>query len=169
MITTAALERQARAGDGVAQFRMGYRLAVARRRPARWREAASWWRLAAAQHHIRAQFYLGTCYDFGQGVRRDKRRATQLYALAARAGHEVAQYNLGLCYRDGVGVPRSCSSKRLAQAMRTRSGTWVTAITADAGYAATSTRRLVGTIALRLRRAARKRHAPARKPARAMS
>lgn len=105
MITTAALARRAAAGDTDAAFRLGYRLAFSRSRSSRDpRRAVLEWRQAAGGGHVRAQFYLGTAYDFGHGVRRHSRLAMRWYATAARAGHPVAQYNLALGLRDGDGV-----------------------------------------------------------------
>jgi TPR repeat protein len=71
------------------------------------KQAFSMWKAAAEQGHVRARFYLGTCYDFGSGTRRNLKRAMFWYHQAAVANHDVAQYNLALGYRDGLGVPRS--------------------------------------------------------------
>jgi TPR repeat protein len=52
-----------------------------------------------------AQYNLGACYNFGQGVDVDKAKAAQLFRQAAEQGHDLAQFSLGLCYEDGRGVP----------------------------------------------------------------
>ena len=107
METTKALSKLADRGDPDAQFRLGYRFAFCRDRHRRdLGRAFALWRAAAEQGHVRAQFYLGTCYDFGDGTRRNVRRAMQWYRRAAVAGHETAQYNLAMGLRDGVGVKR---------------------------------------------------------------
>ena|SRR5882672_2129696 len=65
------------------------------------------WKAAAEQEHLRARFYLATCYYFGRGTRRNLKRAMFWYHQVALANHDVAQYNLALGYRDGLGVSRS--------------------------------------------------------------
>ena len=109
MITTKSLAKRAAEGDADAQFRMGYRLAFGRARKARpnWGRVAQYWRKAAEAGHVRAQFYLGTCYDDGHGVPQDLSKALLCYKKAARRGHDVAQYNIALAYFDGDGVRRS--------------------------------------------------------------
>jgi uncharacterized protein len=108
VVTTRALSKLAANGDSDAQFRLGYRFAFCKdKRRRNLKRAFSMWKAAAEQGHVRARFYLGTCYDFGSGIRRNARRATFWYRQAAMASHDVAQYNLALGYRDGLGVPRS--------------------------------------------------------------
>src|SRR4051812_28958861 len=108
METTKALSDLARRGDPDAQFRLGYRLTfcrdLGRRDPPK---AFALWKAAAGQGHVRARFYLATCYDLGRGTRKDARLAMHWYQQAAVAGHEVAQYNLAMGLRDGVGVKRN--------------------------------------------------------------
>ncbi len=108
MITTRLLAGIAAQGDPDAQFRLAYRLAFGRgsNRPD-WRKAAQYWRRAARSGHVRAQFYLGTCYEDGHGVRSNVSRAIQWYLKAAHQGHEVAQYNIAFSYLHGQGLRRS--------------------------------------------------------------
>jgi TPR repeat protein len=92
MITTYHLRQLAGEGDSDAQFRLAYRLAFGRRRvSSAWSRAARWWALAAAQGHPRAQFYLGTCYDQGRGVRKNLVKAMRLYRSAGDQGHVEGQ------------------------------------------------------------------------------
>lgn len=49
---------------------------------------------------------LGCLVFDGNGVRRDRVRASRLYRRAAELGNDRAHYLLGLCYRDGDGVRR---------------------------------------------------------------
>jgi TPR repeat protein len=49
-----------------------------------------WWRLAAAQGDLDAQYNLGVCYERGEGVEVDYEEAVKWYRIAARAGHEDA-------------------------------------------------------------------------------
>ncbi len=53
------------------------------------------WNVAANAGHTRAQFYLGTCFDFGKGVEKAISEAFLLYLKAADKGMMEAQYNIG--------------------------------------------------------------------------
>ncbi len=53
-----------------------------------------------------AQFNLGRCYFYGQGVAKDEVEAVKWYRKAADQGNARAQYTLGMCYRDGEGVAK---------------------------------------------------------------
>jgi TPR repeat protein len=66
-------------GDRDAQFRVAYRFAFCRKPEKRdWAKALAYWRLAAEQGHVRAQFYLGTCFDFGRGARVNRRNVVSM-------------------------------------------------------------------------------------------
>ena len=67
-------------------------------------EAANWYRKAAEQGVVGAQYNLGTMYVFGQGVAKDYAEAVKWFRKAADQGYVEAQYNLGVSYRDGQGV-----------------------------------------------------------------
>jgi TPR repeat protein len=69
-------------------------------------EAAKWYRLAAAQGHVRAQNQLGLLHDSGKGVVQDHAKAMTWYLLAAEQGSASAQFNLGLMHDQGQGVVR---------------------------------------------------------------
>src|SRR4051794_7619762 len=99
MITSGALRTQAVQGDRDAQFRLGYRLMFSRNRERQKpKEAITWWHLAAAKSHTRAQFYLGVSFDRGLGVEKNLKKAMFFYNKAAKKGHPEAQYNLALGY-----------------------------------------------------------------------
>ena len=72
-------------------------------------KAVKWYRLAAAQEHIKALLNLGMIYErgYGQGIRRDYREAVKWYRLAAERGSSGAQAHLGLMYLRGFGVSRN--------------------------------------------------------------
>ena len=70
-------------------------------------EAARYFTIAAEQGHKDAQFNLGVCYDFGQGVAQNYTEAVKWYRLAADQRHAKAQYNLGVCYAFGRGVAQN--------------------------------------------------------------
>ena len=61
-------------------------------------------RARARRGQAEAQFQLGVCYRFGQGVSKDEAEALKWYLKAAAQGHEKAQYNVGVCYDAGTGV-----------------------------------------------------------------
>jgi TPR repeat protein len=63
-------------------------------------------RARALLGQAQAQFDLGVCYRFGQGVPKNKAEAVKWYRRAAEQGYAKAQYNLGVSYDFGTGVPR---------------------------------------------------------------
>ena len=69
-------------------------------------EAARWYRKAARQGNLQAEFNLGALYDIGQGVPLDHAQAARWYRKAARRGIIDAQFNLGVMYEEGQGVAR---------------------------------------------------------------
>jgi len=50
-----------------------------------------------------AKTYLGLCYKFGIGVRKDVDRAFKLFCEASES-NDYAKYQCGVCYRDGIGT-----------------------------------------------------------------
>ena len=70
------------------------------------REAVRWYRLAADQGHVTAQFNLGVMHATGEGVPQDDREAVCWYRLAADQGDVDAQADLGFMYSTGRGVPQ---------------------------------------------------------------
>ena len=79
MQTTAHLTKLAKAGDADAQSMLATRLAFGGKSTERrdWRRIAKLWRAAAEAGHSSAQFYVGTCYDDGKGVRRNLAQAIE--------------------------------------------------------------------------------------------
>ncbi len=67
-------------------------------------EATKWFRKAAEQGDVMAQYNLGIMYDVGRGVTQDYAEAVKWYGKAADQGDAKAQYNLGLVYVKGQGV-----------------------------------------------------------------
>ena len=59
-------------------------------------EAVKWFRLAAAQGNVPAQYSLGMAYENGQGVQQDYHEALNWYRIAAANEDEWAQTRLGL-------------------------------------------------------------------------
>jgi uncharacterized protein len=66
----------------------------------------SWWRNAAEQGHVKAQFDLGILYENGQSAPRDYAAARSWYSRAAEQGDAAAQVNLGNMYGRGRSVPQ---------------------------------------------------------------
>ena len=52
--------------------------------------AVKWWKLAAKQGHVSAQFELGVSYANGQGVKQDNVYAHMWWNIAASSGHKGA-------------------------------------------------------------------------------
>ena len=59
----------------------------------------------ADQGEAEAQYDLGGCYFYGEGVPEDKAEAVNWYRKAAEQGHAPAQFYLAFCYEYGEGVP----------------------------------------------------------------
>ncbi len=62
---------------------------------------------AALKGHDDSQFYLGTMYRKGDGLKQDKAEALRWYRSAANDGHKIAQFNLGIMYYSGDGIPQN--------------------------------------------------------------
>ena len=69
-----------------------------------YREAVKWYWEAAEAGNADAQYELGCCYNYGQGVLNNYGEAVKWYRKAADQGNAFAQYSLGLCYTNGKGV-----------------------------------------------------------------
>ena len=69
-------------------------------------EAVKWYRKAADQGFVQAQYNLAAMYDSGQGVPQDYAEAAKWYRKAADRGFAQAQSYLGALYAKGQGVPR---------------------------------------------------------------
>lgn len=67
-------------------------------------EAVSWYKKAAEQGQVDAQYCLGFCYFYGDGVTQDDSQAVYWYEKAAEQGHTDAQFELGEMYENGDGV-----------------------------------------------------------------
>jgi len=69
-------------------------------------EAVRWYRLAADQGNVTAQFNVGVMFYNGTGVAQDYTEAMRWYRLAADQGHALAQYYLGLMFQHSLGVKK---------------------------------------------------------------
>lgn len=85
---------QAKAGDPVAQYKLGYDYFLGRGVPLDYVQAAIWWRKAADQGMPQAQNNLGVLYNAGKGVPQSYAEAYfwQNLAAARASGQQQAQF-----------------------------------------------------------------------------
>ena len=69
--------------------------------------ALTWFRKAAEQGAVIAEFSLGLMYYDGLGVKQDYIEALKWYRKAADRGNAQALYNLGVMYFNGQGVQKN--------------------------------------------------------------
>lgn len=67
-------------------------------------QAVEWYRKAAEEELVEAQYKLGVMCQNGMGGNQNDEEAIEWYRKAANQGHVIAQYNLGLMYQNGYGV-----------------------------------------------------------------
>ena len=72
--------------------------------PQDYKTAVKWYRLAAEQGYVDAQFSVGNAYGKGKGVPQDYKTAVKWHTLAAEQGYARSQSLLGLWYVLGHGV-----------------------------------------------------------------
>ncbi|MDR3728130.1 MAG: tetratricopeptide repeat protein [Terracidiphilus sp.] len=106
-----ALLSKASTGDAAAQVMVGegYAAGNGQARTAKqlaedYRQAAEWYRKAAAQGNIAGEMHLAALYRDGKGVARDMAQAAGWYRKAAEHGDATAQATLGVLYSMGQGV-----------------------------------------------------------------
>ena len=64
-------------------------------------------RKAAQQGFDKAQYKLGVCYYYGDGVEQNYEKAVEWYMKSANQGNSNAQNDLGYCYGKGYGVEQN--------------------------------------------------------------
>lgn len=69
--------------------------------------AAEWYRKSAEQGYAVAQYKLGRCYDYGDGIEHDCQKAVEWYRKSVEQGCAMAQCDLGNCYKHGRGVEKN--------------------------------------------------------------
>lgn len=95
---------KAERGDATNQFVLAiYHAAGAEKNSV---EAVKWFRKAAEQGHVKAQYHLATCYQMGEGIGKDRTEAVKWFRKAAENNHAEAQGHLGTCYYMGDGVEK---------------------------------------------------------------
>lgn len=64
-------------------------------------EAVGWYQKAALQGHSDAQYKLGLCYEYGDGIHADLEKAFYWFYQAAKKNHFYAYYKVGNFYERG--------------------------------------------------------------------
>jgi uncharacterized protein len=100
------LTQQAEQGVAEAQHNLGMRYVQGKGVPQDYKQAVTWFQLAAKQGVAEAQYNLGLMYDQGEGVPQDYKQAVTWFQLAAKQGHVKTQNHLGWMYANGEGVPQ---------------------------------------------------------------
>lgn len=102
-----ALARKAIGGAADAEHDLGTFYAIGMEgMPQSFERAAYWYRRAADQGVVNAQYNLGVLLERGLGVPQDSAAAVAQFRKAASKGHPDAQNALGVAYLNGAGVPR---------------------------------------------------------------
>ena len=104
----ADLRARAEAGDAEAQVRLGVMFALSSDVLQGDADAIAWFRKAAAQYHLEAQYILGVMYDEGRGLPPPEvvAQGVAIFSPAAEQGSAMAQLYVGLMYAKGHGVPQ---------------------------------------------------------------
>lgn len=98
-----ALEAKAKDGDAEAQYELGEQFCCGfNGRKVNQAEGAKWFRLAAEQGHVKAQFAFGCKQSIGDGVEKNTKEALQWLRSAAKQGIAGAQYWLGYMFFHGI-------------------------------------------------------------------
>ena len=95
----------AKVGDEEAQIAVAMAYETGSDAPPDAAEAAKWYRQAALQGNVEAQFRLARIVSKGaRGLKQDYPTAIKLYEAAAAKGHAPAMNALGLLYQNGEGM-----------------------------------------------------------------
>ena len=100
--TDELLLEMAQNGQPAAQAELALRYLEGRNLPRDPEQAMSWFRKAAEQNFVPAQYRLGTLYEKGIGASEDQRAAALWYGRAAQGGHVRAMHNLGVLLANGL-------------------------------------------------------------------
>lgn len=102
------LLKEAKAGDAAAQFKLARAYKKGQGVPKDAEEALKWFKKAALQGHLKAQYNLALMYDSLQQYE----DAFIWYEKAAEKGDGSSQYNLGIAYKSGQGVAQNLEKAR---------------------------------------------------------
>ncbi len=100
--TDELLLEMAQNGQPAAQAELALRYLEGRNLPRDPEQAINWFRKAAEQNFVPAQYRLGTLYEKGIGTSEDQRAAAVWYGRAAQGGHVRAMHNLGVLLANGL-------------------------------------------------------------------
>ncbi|HEY3919129.1 MAG TPA: tetratricopeptide repeat protein [Stellaceae bacterium] len=101
------LAQRAKAGDAIAQYRLGVLYALGEGVQQDYHQAAQLFKTAADGGVAEAQYNVAVMYGQGLGIGRDPALALKWYEKAAAQGSANAAFNLGVAYSNGLGVPQS--------------------------------------------------------------
>jgi TPR repeat protein len=90
-------------GDPQAQYKVGTLNTNSEFKQADFEQAVYWYRQAARQGHVLAQYNLGHQYLLGVGVGKNEASAMKWWLEAAKQDHALAQFNIGRAYYLGIG------------------------------------------------------------------
>jgi len=91
-------------GDRDAQFKVGILFTNDQFNEPDYEQAVYWYKQAARQEHVLAQYNLGHQYLTGVGVKANTETAMQWWLKAAKNNHPLAQFNIGRAYYLGIGL-----------------------------------------------------------------
>ncbi|HWQ94008.1 MAG TPA: tetratricopeptide repeat protein [Gammaproteobacteria bacterium] len=103
---TAALIKQAEAGDADAANTVGFQYGNGLSVMQNDAEALKWYRKAAELGSEEGMYNLAGVHENGYGVKQDYQEAVKWYRKAAERGHAGAHYALARLYEQGQGVPK---------------------------------------------------------------
>ena len=99
-------------GDKEAQFKVGVLFTNDQFNQPDFEQAVYWYKQAANQDHVLAQYNLGHQYLTGVGVTANTETAMQWWLKAAKNNHPLAQFNVGRAYYLGIGLPEDHEKSR---------------------------------------------------------
>ena len=98
--------KAAQQGDADAQCMLGCYYGEGTKNPD-FEKSFFWFQKSAEQGNLNAKFNLSSCYEYGEGVKRDRKKANALLLEVAAAGYPLAQYYVAFYYRKGrYGFPK---------------------------------------------------------------
>jgi len=71
-----------------------------------YKEAFNLFVTASEYNHILAQYYVGRCYEFGNGVVKNEELAFEYYEKIANQDFALGEYKIGYFYDNGIGTEK---------------------------------------------------------------
>ena len=72
-----------------------------------YKKAIVFYKKAADEGNVSAQYALANCYYYGQGVERNVNTAVEMWRKCAESGNVEAQNRMGACYYEGEAVEKN--------------------------------------------------------------